>query len=621
MENNIKIYVSCHKESYVSKNKFLYPIQVGAAFAQQRFDNMLHDDEGDNISLKNKSYCELTAQYWVWKHEEADYYGFFHYRRYFSFNNDALPTDIIKNVVFDYIDEETEKKICLDEDIMERIITNEDIIVPEPYSISDMGYKNVYYQYNTADSQYKKDIDTAITILKEKYPEYSSSCDEYMKSEKAYICNMFIMKKELFKEYSSWLFDILEEVEKRSDFSHYSDYGYRVIGFISERLFGVYVTYLKKQNKYKFRELQKTLFLNTDPVANMEPISKNNNIPVVISCSNLHVTNVSVLLKSIEKHSQSGSYYDIIILERDLTIRNKEILKKSIENSNITVRFMNVQRFINSNFEETNRTKINEALFSVLTPYLLGNYDKAIFLEGDTIVNDDLGKLYNTDIENYYLAACKDIDIIASYNTKENHYIKYIDEILKIKEPYKFIQTGVMLLNMKKIRKDVNVNKINLCINENKYINFKKDYINMIYQDAIKLLDMRWNFIVNEDATNLDILRKNVFWNLPREIAAEYRTAKMSPSIIHYSGSIKPWHNPNCECSAYFWNIARQGHAYETLILNMIDNKINHSVVVTSNQSNILLQPSRVSRMLRKVLSEKTVMSLWRFKNKLIGRG
>ena len=44
---------------------------------------MLHDDEGDNISNKNKTYCELTAQYWAWKNMEADYYGFFHYRRYF----------------------------------------------------------------------------------------------------------------------------------------------------------------------------------------------------------------------------------------------------------------------------------------------------------------------------------------------------------------------------------------------------------------------------------------------------------------------------------------------------------------------------------------------------------
>lgn len=64
---NIKLYVVCHKPSYVPENPYLYPIQVGAALSSQRLDGMLHDDEGDNISDKNKSYCELTAQYWAWK--------------------------------------------------------------------------------------------------------------------------------------------------------------------------------------------------------------------------------------------------------------------------------------------------------------------------------------------------------------------------------------------------------------------------------------------------------------------------------------------------------------------------------------------------------------------------
>lgn len=73
---DIKIFVACHKPSYVADNVYLYPIQVGAALAKTRLD-MLHDDEGENISGKNKSYCELTAQYWAWKNIEADYYGFF----------------------------------------------------------------------------------------------------------------------------------------------------------------------------------------------------------------------------------------------------------------------------------------------------------------------------------------------------------------------------------------------------------------------------------------------------------------------------------------------------------------------------------------------------------------
>lgn len=63
---NIKIYVVCHKPSYVPENPYLYPIQVGTALSGSKLEGMIHDNEGDNISDRNKTYCELTAQYWAW---------------------------------------------------------------------------------------------------------------------------------------------------------------------------------------------------------------------------------------------------------------------------------------------------------------------------------------------------------------------------------------------------------------------------------------------------------------------------------------------------------------------------------------------------------------------------
>ena len=82
--SNIKIFISCHKECTLLKNKYIYPIQVGSALADKRFPDMLHDDVGDNISSLNPMYCELTAQYWAWKNVDADYIGLVHYRRHFK---------------------------------------------------------------------------------------------------------------------------------------------------------------------------------------------------------------------------------------------------------------------------------------------------------------------------------------------------------------------------------------------------------------------------------------------------------------------------------------------------------------------------------------------------------
>ena len=78
---DIQLFVSCHKEFPVPNLPLLHPIHVGAALSDERIGGYLRDDSGENISRLNRRYCELTGQYWVWKNVEADYYGFFHYRR------------------------------------------------------------------------------------------------------------------------------------------------------------------------------------------------------------------------------------------------------------------------------------------------------------------------------------------------------------------------------------------------------------------------------------------------------------------------------------------------------------------------------------------------------------
>ena len=70
-----------------------------------------------------------------------------------------------------------------------------------------------------------------------------------MNSRKLYIYNMFAMKKSLFDEYCAWLFDILFTLENRIDISDYDIYNARIFGFLSERLFNIWIE--KKQLKIK----------------------------------------------------------------------------------------------------------------------------------------------------------------------------------------------------------------------------------------------------------------------------------------------------------------------------------------------------------------------------------
>ena len=66
--SDIKILVATHKEFYRPENPLIFQVQVGSALADHHIEGILHDDEGENISKKNRSYCELTAQEKTRKH-------------------------------------------------------------------------------------------------------------------------------------------------------------------------------------------------------------------------------------------------------------------------------------------------------------------------------------------------------------------------------------------------------------------------------------------------------------------------------------------------------------------------------------------------------------------------
>ncbi|KFI93902.1 glycosyltransferase, group 2 family protein [Bifidobacterium saguini DSM 23967] len=266
MSEDIKLFVSCHKPgTHIPENNLLEPIQVGSALSASRMPNMLHDDDGESISQKNRSYCELTGQYWAWKNTDADYYGFLHYRRYFNFSDTEYPIHhepfIFGDVTFDRNDKETLQRIDFDEETMRRVITAHDFIAPEP--IEAMEKTTVYEQYRDSFGHHIEDLDTVMDIIRLKYPDIWPSAQKYLNQTKVYVCNMFVMKRELFRTYSEFLFDVLATHEQLRDISHYTPVARRVSGYLGERICGMYLTYLYDKG-YNGINLQRVYFRNTD---------------------------------------------------------------------------------------------------------------------------------------------------------------------------------------------------------------------------------------------------------------------------------------------------------------------------------------------------------------------
>ena len=101
--SRIIILTSFHKDTDLFVSDIVQPIQVGTDVNGVISEKYSCDNTGDHISAKNRMYCELTAQYWAWKNLDVDYYGFMHYRRYFSFNGNPLKLGKNGNIIYDRI--------------------------------------------------------------------------------------------------------------------------------------------------------------------------------------------------------------------------------------------------------------------------------------------------------------------------------------------------------------------------------------------------------------------------------------------------------------------------------------------------------------------------------------
>ena len=569
MKENIKIYISCHKKCYLPKHDLLYPIQVGAAKSKTRFEGMLHDDKGENISEKNQSYCELTAQYWAWKHEDADYYGFFHYRRYMSFADETFGTNKFQDVEMEYLTDNALKKLNLDKDTMTRKINQYDIIATPPVNLPELSsdLHNNFDQYVLTPYQYKEDIEVLLDIIKEKYPDFYDIANRYFYKDKlGYYCNMFIMTKELFFQYSEWLFTILEEHEKKRDYSEYKIDGKLISGYLGERMFGIYYIYLKNTGKYKTCELQRTLFMNVDEPEKIEPAFTKKNVPIAIATNDYYAPYISTLLLSIREHASETNNYDILVLSHDIKEDNKKNLLDTLkEKKNFSLRFIDPGSLLDGYDLFTRGHFSVETYYRLVLPEMLSSYDKILYIDVDMIAVADLAELYHTDVEGYLLAAAYDPDTAGLYNGFQPDKKAYMDKELALENPYHYFQAGTLLMNLKEFRKTFTTKEILDVAASKKWQLLDQDILNKLCEHKVKVLDMSWNVMYDYAGVRLNqIIRLAPEW-----LYLEYMEARKHPKIIHYAGPEKPWLFPEGDFASIYWSYAKQTPYYEVMLYRM----------------------------------------------------
>lgn len=266
-------------------------------------------------------------------------------------------------------------------------------------------------------------------------------------------------------------------------------------------------------------------------------------VPVFYSISDDFTKYAAVSLNSLVKHTSPDTDYTVYFLSQDLSDQHKKDLS-NLGSDNVHVKFFHIDDDLVKPIQNRKENFLRADFFTMsifyrlFIPELFTQYDKVIYIDSDTVVNDDIAKLYNIDLDNNLFGACTDSSI--QFVPK---MVKYIKDVLAL-DPKKYINSGMLVMNAKQFRDKLFIDHFMELLGKYHFdcIAPDQDYLNEMGEGSILHLDPRWDAMPNENTEPIE-----------------------NPGLIHYNLFFKPWHFTGIQYEDYFWQSAKETKFYDEL--------------------------------------------------------
>ncbi|MCF7645053.1 DUF4422 domain-containing protein [Bacillus subtilis] len=541
--NRFAFMVCYHKATPIINSSVFQSVHVGRALSNKPILGTIGDDTGDNISSKNKSYCELTAMYWMWKNMDSEYYGLFHYRRMLNFSG------VENNFFYDFSDKTIEKFGWDEATILDMCGAYDIITGPRwnvhPYAVPSLPMSNYDFY---AREHHQKDLDILLQVVLERSPELYEHVKTYMDGKTCFYGNVFIMRRDYFKRYAAWVFDILFEVERRSDISNYDSYQGRVWGFLAERLMGAYIDYLSATEEPKLKQLPMVQGLFDKPEISLPVIyrnilkrkklvkkqSKQDVIHVAMLYNPEHVVDLAVSIASICTSIGKTQRFEFHILSE------YEISQDTIVNLQDILGGRHNLIFYHNSSEKYRYDFYwmhdNDALL-YLQNILPETVERCIYLDSKTVILGGIDELISLELDGSVIAGVEDEGGVLQARR------------LNFPATHSYFNGGVLLFDLKGIREQNPMPRYSEIAQEFAPLitNGGIDILNIYYKDNYKKLDFCWNVTDR-------LYRYN---ELDHKYShGEGNLAALDPRILHFN-SISPSNRKNAHPLAFFYWSAR----------------------------------------------------------------
>ncbi len=258
-------------------------------------------------------------------------------------------------------------------------------------------------------------------------------------------------------------------------------------------------------------------------------------IPLVLSSDNNYTAFLYTTMFSALETANKNTFYDFyLIVTPDFSNNNKQQINKLKKKYNCNINFIDIKNKFN-NFG-WHVASWNRLLLADLLPK---QYNKCIFLDDDICVRTDLTDLYNTDMQDNYLAGV----LLCSYYMNEEHHCKLLN-LPSIKQA---VNAGVLLYNLKQIRKD-NITQKFIELSGKDWPSYDQDVMNVVCYGKIKVLSPKYNVMVKHLFIN-DVRLNDLYTK------EEIEEAKNTPHLVHFLDEQKPWQGFR-KYGSYWWKVA-----------------------------------------------------------------
>ncbi|EEQ0769197.1 glycosyltransferase family 8 protein, partial [Campylobacter jejuni] len=284
-----------------------------------------------------------------------------------------------------------------------------------------------------------------------------------------------------------------------------------------------------------------------------------------------YISYLSVCIQSLLDNASEHNLYDIYILYSgylDQFIINK--ITSNNAKKNISIKFLKIDNFIKIIPDKIYKLFLNNihkhisiaTYYRFFIPSLFVNFEKVIYLDSDMLINSDISKLYDIDMNDFKLLAVKDIIVnLAHAKHKEIWEKKIVDSCKKcgIKDCSKYFNAGVLVFNMNKISfKDTIACFKMLKKIKDPYL-IDQDILNAVFQNDVKVLDdTSWNYQNTLSFIDQDY-KFYMFMDDCKNI-----------NIYHFISQYKPWLYPYIPNADIWWKYAKKTPFYEEILFNNI---------------------------------------------------